>query len=44
MGATKEGKMGSGGIEGAGGVEIEKICGGVKSLNPIRSRKVSLKE
>jgi hypothetical protein len=43
-GATKECKMGSGVIEGAGGVEIEKVCGGVKSLNPIGSRKVSLKE
>jgi hypothetical protein len=43
-GATKECKMGSGVIEGAGGVEIEKVCGGLKSPNPIRSRKVSLKE
>jgi hypothetical protein len=44
MGAAKECKVGSGVIEGASGVEIEKVCGGVKSLNPIRSREVSLKE
>ena len=43
-GATEECKVGSGVIEGASGVEVEKVCGGVKSLNPIRSRKVSLKE
>ena len=43
-GATEECKVGSGVIEGAGGVEVEKVCGGVKCLNPIGRRKMGLKK
>jgi hypothetical protein len=35
---------GGGVVEGAGRVEVEKVCGGVKCLNPIGRRKVGLQE
>jgi hypothetical protein len=43
-GETIERKVGGGVVEGAGRVEVDKVCGGVKCLNPIRRRKVGLKE
>jgi hypothetical protein len=43
-GTTIKRKVGGGVVEGAGRVEVEKVCGGVKCLNPIGRRKAGLKK
>jgi hypothetical protein len=43
-GTTIKRKVGGGVVEGAGRVEVEKVCGGVKCLNPIGRRKMGLKK